>query len=148
MIYISLFLLAIYSNCFSFLMHFLFFKLIYLNWRIITLQYCDSLCHTSTWIGHRYTSVPSLLNTRPTALSTRSLQVVTEHQLWVPCIIHQTPIGCFTCGNVYVSMVFSQIIPPSPLPLSPKVCSLCLCLLCCLAYRIISPIFPDSIYMC
>ena len=64
MIYISLFLLAIYSNCFSFLMHFLFFKLIYLNWRIITLQYCDSLCHTSTWIGHRYTSVPSLLNTR------------------------------------------------------------------------------------
>ena len=30
------------------------------NWRIITLQYCDSFCHTSTWISHRYTYVSSL----------------------------------------------------------------------------------------
>ena len=25
---------------------------------IISLQYCDGFCHTSTWIGHRYTCVP------------------------------------------------------------------------------------------
>ena len=31
------------------------------------------------------------------------------------------------------------------LPLSPKVCSLCLCLLCCPAHRIIGTIFLDSI---
>ena len=31
------------------------------NCRIITLQYCDSFCHTSTWISRRYTYVPSLL---------------------------------------------------------------------------------------
>ena len=36
----------------------------------------------------------------------------------------------FTYGNVYLSMLFSPSIPPSQLlPLSPKVCSLCLCLL-------------------
>ena len=37
----------------------------------------------------------------------------------------------FTCGNVHFSMLFSQIIPPCLLPLSPVVCSLHLCLLCC-----------------
>ena len=29
-----------------------FFKLIYFNWRLITLQYCG-FCHTLTWISHR-----------------------------------------------------------------------------------------------
>ena len=33
------------------------------NWRIIALQYCVAFCHTLTWIIHRYTYVPSLLNT-------------------------------------------------------------------------------------
>ena len=33
-------------------------KLIYFNWRIITLQYCDGFCHTSTWISHGCTCVP------------------------------------------------------------------------------------------
>ena len=28
---------------------------VYFNWRVIALQYCVSLCHTSTWISHRYT---------------------------------------------------------------------------------------------
>ena len=30
------------------------FLLIYFIWKIITLQYCDHFCHTSTWIGYRY----------------------------------------------------------------------------------------------
>ena len=29
----------------------------------------------------------------PTSLPIPSLQVVTDHQLWVPCIIHQTLTG-------------------------------------------------------
>ena len=33
-------------------------------------------------------------------------------------------------------------------PQSPKVCSLCLCLFCCLTYRVIATIFLHSIYMC
>ena len=39
-----------------------FFSLFFFNWRIIALQYCVGLYHTSTWISHRYTYVPSLLN--------------------------------------------------------------------------------------
>ena len=39
---------------------------------------------------------------------------------------------CFIYGNVYVSTLFSQISHPRLFPLYPKVCSLCLCLLCCL----------------
>ena len=37
---------------------------------------------------------------------------------------------------------------PLPLPWSPKVCSIHLCLFCCLAYRVIIVIFLNSIYMC
>jgi len=34
--------------------------------RIITLQYYNGFCHISTWIGHRYTCVPLILNPPPT----------------------------------------------------------------------------------
>ena len=54
----------------------------------------------------------------------------------------------FTYGHVYVSTLLSQIIPPSPSPLCPKVCSSCLHLLCFPTSSIISTIFLDSIYMC
>ena len=37
---------------------------------------------------------------------------------------------------------------PCLLPQSPKVCSLYLCLFCCLAYRVIISIFVNYIYMC
>ena len=36
---------------------------------------------------------------------------------------------------------------PLPLPQSPKVCSLYLCLFCCLAYRVIIIVFLNSIYI-
>ena len=32
---------------------------------------------------------------------------------------------CFTCGNVRVSVLLSQLIPPSPPPLYPQGCSVC-----------------------
>ena len=37
---------------------------------------------------------------------------------------------------------------PSPLPQSPKDCSIHLCLFCCLAYRVIITILLNLIYMC
>jgi len=53
----------------------------------------------------------------------------------------------FLYDIIHVSMPFSQIIPPLPLPQSPKDCSIYLCLFCCLAYRVIVTIFLNSIYM-
>ena len=32
--------------------NFFFFKFIYFNWRLITLQYCSGFCHTLIWISH------------------------------------------------------------------------------------------------
>ena len=37
----------------------------FLNWRIIALQNFVVFCQTSTWISHRYTYIPSLLNLPP-----------------------------------------------------------------------------------
>ena len=54
---------------------------------------------------------------------------------------------CFTYDNIHVSMLFSQIISPSPSPTESKRLFIHLCLFCCLAYRIIVTIFLNSIYM-
>ena len=55
---------------------------------------------------------------------------------------------CFTYGNAYASVLFSQIIPPLPSPIEPKsLFFLYLCLFCYLAFRVIITIFPNSIYM-
>ena len=74
--------------------HELFKKLfIYFNWRQITLKYYGGFCHILTRISHRYTCVPPSWTLPPTCLPTPSLQVITEHPFWVPCIIHRTRTG-------------------------------------------------------
>ena len=81
-----------------------------------------------------YTCVSSLFNSSPTSLPTHPSRSSTAlHQLWVPCIIHQTSTGyLFTYGNVYVSMLFSQIIPPFPFPIESK----------SLFFMCVSPLLP------
>ena len=67
------------------------------------------------------------------------------------CPVSRIELGLaiyFTYGNMHVSMLFSQTNPPWPLPQSPKVCYLYLCLFCCLTYRFIVTIILNSIYMC
>ena len=32
--------------------------LLFISWRLITLQYCTGFCHTLTWISHGFTCVP------------------------------------------------------------------------------------------
>ena len=55
--------------------HHSFLKLIYFNWKQITLQDCGSFCHTSTWINHGCTCVPPS---------------------WIPSHLlpHPIPLGC------------------------------------------------------
>ena len=81
---------------------------------------------------------------------------------------HPIPLGCpralalsalFHVLNLYWSYILNMTTymlqcyslkssHPCLLPHSPKVCSLYLCLFCCLAYRIIVTVFLNSIYMC
>ena len=74
----------------------IYFPIIYFlfifNWRIIALQNCASFCPTSTWISHRYTYVPSLLDLSPTSQPIPPLQVVIEHQFEFPELYGKLPL--------------------------------------------------------
>ena len=60
--------------------------------------------------------VSPIPNTPPASLPLPSLWVVPVYQLWVPCFMHQLGLVIyFTYGNIHVSVLFSQIIPSSPL---------------------------------
>ena len=125
-----------------------FFKKTYFNWRLITLQYHGGFCHTFTWISYGCISVPRSdppyhLPSHPTpeghpsapALSTLSHALNLDWRSVSNMIIYM-----FQC---YSLRSFHRL----PLPQSPKVCSLHLCLCCCFAYRVIVTIFLNSINM-
>ena len=104
-------------------------------------------CHTSTWISHRYTYVPSS---------------------WTPLLLppHLTPLGChrspawgslhLTSNSHWLSVLHTvmymfhcySLKSSHPLLQSPKDCFIHLCLFWCPAYRVIVTIFLNSIYMC
>ena len=113
--------------------------------RLIALQYCGGFFHTLTWISHGCTCVPhpepsSHLPTPPIpqghpskpALSTLSHALNLD---WWS--ISYMVIYMFQCYSLKSSH-------PCLLPQSPKVCSLHLCLFCCLTYRVIVTIFLNS----
>ena len=124
------------------------FSIIYFNWRLITLQYCSGVCYTLTWISHGCTCaphhdppshLPSQTNYQghPSAPALSTLSHASNLDWW--SISHMI-IYMFQCYSLKSSY-------PRPLPQSPKLCSLHLCLHCCLAYRVIVTIFLNSIYM-
>ena len=96
------------------------FKFIYVNWRLITLQYCIGFAihqHESAMGVHVF----SILNPPPPSLPyhpSGSSQ----------CTSPKHPVSCteprleihFLCDIIHVSMPFSQIIPPSPSPTESK----------------------------
>ena len=94
--------------------------IIFISWRLITLQYCSGFCHTLTWISHGFTCVPHP-ESPPTFLPIPSLWVIPVHQpqALVSCIQPGLVI-CFTLDNIHVSILFSQIIPPSPSSIESK----------------------------
>ena len=89
-----------------------------------------------------------ILNPLPTSLPTPSLWVVPEHRL--SALLHASNLHWSSVSHVviYTFQCYSlKSSHPHLLPQSPKVCSLPLCLFCCLTYRITATIFLNSIYM-
>ena len=120
----------------------------YFNWRIITLQYCDGFCHTSTWISHGCTRVSPTWSPLPSSPPPHPSRLSQSTSFGCPAsCIKLALVIYFTYGNIHVLMLFSQIILLLLL-LSPEVCSLHPCLLCHPACRIGITIFLISIYMC
>ena len=86
---------------------------------------CFGFCHPM-WISHKYTYVPSLLDLSPTPHRIPSLSAVPEHCIEFLVLYNRCPLAVyFTCGNVYISRLLSQIPPfptshPQPTLLCPK----------------------------
>ena len=116
---------------------------IYFNCRLITLQYCSGFCHTITWISHGCTCVP-ILKPPPTPQGHPSAPALST-------LSHASNLDWRSISHmvIYMFQFYSlELSHPRLLPQSPKVCSLHLCLFCCLACRVIVTIFLNSIYMC
>ena len=106
----------IHSSVCLFIFFAFVFSFIFISWRLITLQYCSSFCHTLTWISHGFTCVPHP-DPPPASLPIPSLWVFPVHQPWAPVsCIQPGLVICFTLDSILVSMLFSQNIPPSPSP--------------------------------
>ena len=137
---------------FSFLSFYFFFaflkKVIYFNWRLITLQYCSRFCHTLTWISHAYTWVP-----HPDTPSLPPPHPLPQGHPSAPALStlsHASNLDWRSISHmiIYMFKCYSLISShPCPLPQNPKVCPLHLCLFCWLAYRVIVTVFLNSIYM-
>ena len=95
---------------------FSFLKFIYFNWRLITLQNCGGFCHASTSISH---GVHVSTHPPPSPPHLSGLSQSTGFECPASCI-ELALVICFTYGNIHVSMLFSQIIPPSPSPTESK----------------------------
>ena len=115
------------------------------------LQYCIGFCHTLTWISHGCTWVPNP-EPPPTTHPISSLWIIPVHQPQASCILYPVSNIDWRFISYLIVYMFQCHSPksshPFPLPQSPKVHSIHLCLFCCLAYRVIITIFLNSIYLC
>ena len=113
------------------------------NWRLITLQYCSGFLPyihmNQPWV---YMCLPSW-NPFPPPVPSHSSgsSQCTSPELPVSCIEPGLAIY-FTYGNIHVSVLFFQIIPPS---LSPRVQKSVLYI--CLSFTVSHTIFLNFIYM-
>ena len=128
---------------------FLFLHLfIYLNWRLITLQYCSGFCHTLTWVSHVCTCVP-----HSESHSHFPPYPIPQGHPGAPALSalsHASNLDWRSISRVVIYMFQCDCLKsshPRLLPNSPTACSLSRCLFCCLAYRVILTILLNSTYM-
>ena len=122
-------------------MIFFYYKFIYFNWRLITLQYCIGFAihqHESATCIHVF----PILNSPPPSFPVPSLWVISVHQPQASCILHRIWTG--DSFHIWYYTCFNAILPNHrtlSLSQSPKDCSIHLCIFCCLTYRVIVIIF-------
>ena len=89
----------------------------FFNWRIMAIQYCVGLRHTSTWISHGHTHAPSLLKpllspapSHPSRLS-QSTGSGSPHQTANPHLLSLTDADVFShvLLSVWPTLSFSQV---------------------------------------
>jgi len=91
---------------------------------MFALQYWFYFCHISTWINHRYTYVPSPLESLSHLLPILTPLGYCRAPVWVPWVIQKISICyLFKCVSVYASMllcpfVLSSLSSPQPLSVS------------------------------
>ena len=136
-IYLFILFLANFKNKF-------FFFLLY-----FTLQYCIGFCHTLTWNHHGCIQSPNPES--PSHLPPHIISLDHPHAP-APSILYPVSDIDWHFVSYMIVYMFQCHSPksshPLPLPQSPKVHSLHLCLFCCLAYRVIITIILNSVYMC
>ena len=123
---------------------FLFCFCFFFNWRLITLQYCGDFAihsHESAMGVHVF----PILNLPPHPIpqghpSAPALSTLPHASNLDWRSISHMLIYMFQCYSLKSSH-------PWLLPQTPTVCSLYLCLFCCLVYRVIFTIILNSIYM-
>ena len=115
------------------LMYFLKYKFIYFNWRLITLQYCIGFAihqHESATGIHVFpilnpTPPPRIIPLGHPSAPAPSIQYHASTLDW--WFVSYMILCMFQCHSPKSSHLF-------PLPLSPKDCSIHLCLFCCLSH--------------
>ena len=89
----------------------------FFNWRIIAFQYRVGFCHTATWVGRKYTYVPSLLNLPPTPKPHPLSLGCHRAPACAPCVILKLLTSYLFCtwSCIYFHTPLSMC-PHSPLP--------------------------------
>ena len=120
-----------FIECFYFIFFFFFFKFIYFSWRLITLQYCGGFCHTLIWISHGCTCVP-----HPETLPPHPIPQGHPSAPALSTLFHALNLDWWSVSHMIIHIFQCYSLKsshPRLLPQSPKICSLYLCLFCCLA---------------
>ena len=124
---------------------FLKYKVIYFNWRLITLQYCIGSAiywHESTMGVHVF----PILNPTPN-LPPHPIPLGHPSAPAPSILYHSSNLDWRFVSHTIIYMLqchSPKSSHPHPLPQSPKDCSIHLCLFCCLIYRVIVTIFLNS----
>ena len=126
---------------------FVFFLIYLFNWRLITILwwFLTYMGMNQPWVYMCPPSqIPSHLPTHPIPLGCRSAPAFSA-------LFHASNLNWSSISHMVICMLQCYSLKsshPCLLPQSSKVCSLYLCLFCCLAYRVVITIFLNSIYMC